>query len=390
MRHPAVSLHRLSVVLFLLFVGIRTWLASLGAPLGESITFQAAPHHVAEGLLFRSNKGAAPRPLLIAGHGGLATKETLLGLCWEATERGADCVTLDALGHGASSPVPIRNTIAAMRGALHIERSLGIGQERTYFVGHSMGAYLGCGEAFSCSHCVAIGQSVPCEQHRMVRGRIHEQLGLPPAFYLPVSHVLEPWTPSIIEAAVDRVLPLPKPKGAAGRITAKIALAWGSFAVMMCLGLLLARSVRQRVRIPAPLRGLLAAAALFSCLAVGGFRTLWWLVPLQRTDLLIVLPVVLAAALAAQLGRWIGIRHPRWGLIIAALLAEAAAVLCYVVFPVIPLRGLLRLPIGLLVPLIIAVPIWEKLSRHTDDSMESSLFAASLLGTFLALLIPGI
>jgi len=36
------------------------------------------------------------------------------------------------------------------------------------------------------------------------------------------------------------------------------------------------------------------------------------------------------------------------------------------------------------------VTAMEKLSRHTDDSRESALFAASLLGTFLALLVPGL
>ena len=379
-----------SAVLFLVWLGLRVWLWSAGAPLGESVTVRVDSQHVAKGLLFRSAEGTKPRPLLIAAHGGLATKETLLGLCYEAVSRGADCVTIDELGHGASSPVPILNTISAMRAALHVERALGQSAEHTYFVGHSMGAYLGCGSAFSCSHCVAIGQSVPCEDRRMIYGRLHQQLGLSAAFYLPVSHVLEPWTPSVIETAIDRALPLAKPKGATLRISMRIALAWGSLVVMMCIGVILARCVRQIMSIPGPPRGLLAAAIVWCALAVGSYRTLWWLLPFQRTDLLIVLSLILSALMVTMVARWLSLRHPLWGVFIAALLAEIAAVCCYAAFPAEPLRGLLRLPLGLLLPLIIAVTAMEKLSRHTDDSRESALFAASLLGTFLALLVPGL
>lgn len=378
------------VPLFALWLALRIGLALCGAPLGESISFQIDDQHVAQGLLFRSDKGAGSHPLLIAAHGGLATKETLLGLCWEAASRGADCVTLDELGHGASSPVPIHKTIAAMRAALHVERQLGYSIDNTYFIGHSMGAYLGCGSAFSCSHCVAIGQSVPCEDRRMVYGQVHKQLGLPAAMYLPVSHVLEPWTPSVIATALDRGLPLTGPSGATQRITLRIALAGGSFAVLLSVGVLLARCVRHRVSLPGPIRGVLAAVVLLSVLAVGSYRTLWWLLPFQRTDLLIILPLLGAVWLLTVLGRWLGLRGSLSGVLLAALAAELAALLCYWVFPALPLRGLLRLPLGLLLPLIILVMTWDKLSRKTDDSIESALFAASLLGTFLALLIPGL
>lgn len=135
--------------LAVLWLGLRLLLLWSGGQLGECARFRFGQSEVAA--IIVPGKGAGgERPLLIAAHGGLAAKETLLGLCWEAAQRGADCVTLDALGHGDSNSLPTRNTIAAMRRALHVEHALGVGSERVYFIGHSMGAYLGCGAVFPC------------------------------------------------------------------------------------------------------------------------------------------------------------------------------------------------------------------------------------------------
>lgn len=379
--------------LAVLWLGLRLLLLWSGGQLGESVRFQLGQSEVAAIMVVGKGAGGE-RPLLIAAHGGLATKETLLGLCWEAAQRGADCVTVDALGHGDSSPLPTRNTIAAMRRALHVEQALGVGSGRVYFIGHSMGAYLGCGAVFPCEHSVAIGQPVACEDDRIIRSNLHHQLGLPASFYLPISHVLEPWTPAVIEGAIERVLPLRKDsglrEGARARIATRVALAWTSLLALAAAGVLLARGVRAQRRLPPALRGVLGAAAVFGALMVASWRTIWWLVPLQRTDLLIVTPLVGAAFAISSIGRQLRLRQPRSGVLLGAMLTEGAAVCCFVAFPVAPLRGLLILPLALLIPVALVVGLCERLSRSQGDSVEAALFTTLMLSSFLSLLVPGL
>lgn len=367
---------------------LRLTLLCCGGSFGEAVRVTLGPHSVSA-LVLRASDSPGSRPLLLAVHGGLAAKETLLPLCWEANRRGADCATIDALGHGASSRVPTAHSLDAMRSALPIQHALGFPAHPTYFIGHSMGAHLGCGAVFSCAHCAAIGQPVHCDASRIVYGTLHQSLGLPRAFYLPVSHVLEPWTPAVIATALDRVLPLPRPADATMHIARNVALAWAALAAMAVAGVLLSRWVRAQAYIPAALRGGLAALVLLLALALAGWRTLWWLIPTQRTDLLIVLPLVAAAWLAARIGQAVGLRHPRWGVLCAALLSEWAALLCLRYVPLDALRGLLRLPLGLLLPVLCTVAVWEYASRTHPDSRESAVFCATLLGTCLALLVPG-
>ena len=49
---------------------------------------------------------------------------------------------------------------------------------------------------------------------------------------------------------------------------------------------------------------------MWCALAVGSYRTLWWLLPFQRTDLLIVLSLILSALMVTMvaLGFLCGIR----------------------------------------------------------------------------------
>lgn len=375
-----------ALVLVAVGLGLRLLLVLAGGVLGEAVQLQVGPAKVAA-ILFRSGEPGGARPLLIAAHGGLATKETLLGACWEARQRGADCVTLDTLGHGASSRLPRTGVIAAMRRALHVERALGTTSAQVRFLGHSLGAHLGCGAVFPCGRSVAIGSQVDCDRSTMVFGNLHRALGLPSSFYLPVSHVLEPWTPQVLDTALNRVLP--SAQETRSRIATRVVLAWSSFAVLAAAGVVLAAAIRRQRRLPSALRGLAGAAAIFAMLIIGGWRALWWLVPLQRTDLLILGPLLAAALVVSQLGRAIGLRHPLWGVCVGVGLTECAAILCWGRFPADALNSLLLLPVALLLPLAVVVAGWERLSRGPQDSVEAALFTTGLLGTFLALLVPG-
>lgn len=292
---------------------------------------------------------------------------------------------VDALGHGASSELPAKNVVGAMREALRVDRALGpYGDVR--FVGHSMGAYLGAGAVFPCERSVSIGQTVPCEARRMVWGDVHRGLGLPEVFYLPVSHVIEPWTPSVVREAISRILP----SEASAATAARIALAWASFAATMVFGVLLARRVRAS-RIAPALRGAAAASVLWGALATGAWRTLWYLVPTQRSDVVMIAGVLLASLATAAALSWLGLRSPLIGVALAALASEGAAVLAWRLFRV-PLVGELVFLLPLLgIPLVIVVAIWERLSRARSGSecVESATFCSTLLGIFLALLLPG-
>ncbi|HEU4536883.1 MAG TPA: hypothetical protein VFS00_22325, partial [Polyangiaceae bacterium] len=150
---------------------MRLGLLSAGGEAGRAVDLTIDGRRVAA-LVFR---GDAPAPaLLVAAHGGLASKETLMHVCWEARRRHADCVALDALGHGASEALPRDRVIEAMRGALRADRALGAyeGYETVRFLGHSMGAFLGCGAAFPCARSVSLGQGVDCPPDRIVWGTV--------------------------------------------------------------------------------------------------------------------------------------------------------------------------------------------------------------------------
>ncbi len=363
---------------------LRLSLVVSGGEIGRGVTVRIDHHDVAM-VVFRGEVPA--RTLIVASHGGLASKETLLPICWEARYRGADCVVVDALGHGASGELPEEDVVGAMRRALRVDGVLGPYADVRY-VGHSMGAYLGSGTLYPCERSVSIGQRVPCDARRIVWGDVHRALGLPDVFYAPVSHLLEPWTPSVVREAVSRLLPK-TPRAQSLTIT-RIALAWGSLGAMMIFGVLLAKQVRASGLAPA-LRGAVGAAVLWCALMIGAWRTVWFLIPTQKSDAAMIAGVVLVSVAPASALRALGVRAPLVGVALAALVSEGAAMVAWrsVHLPLIA-SLLILLPL-LDIPLILAVTAWERLSRgmRGSDPLESATFCSVLLGTFLALLLPG-
>lgn len=335
-------------------------------------------------LVFRD---AEPRStLVVTSHGGLASKETVLPICWEARRRGADCVAVDALGHGASARLPrVEDEVPVMRAALRVDRAVGAYREVRY-VGHSMGGWLGAGGSYPCDRAISIGNETECAEGRVVRGSIHRALGLGDGFYLPVSHVAEPWTPSVVRAALDRTLP---GTSASARLTLQIALAWAGVYAALAFGVLVAKRVRE-TSLPPAARGLLAGAVVWTALAIGAYRTTWFLFPTQLGDLAPILVTTLLGVGAAEGLHRLGVQ--RGVVAIAAFTSEAVAVTTVGVVQLPLIGNLLALVPILNVPLVALAALGERLSRggrgRAVDVRESAAFACLLLGTAIALLSP--
>jgi hypothetical protein len=358
---------------------------SAGGELGQSATVSVGPHAVAV-LWFRD---AVPRDtLLVVAHGGLASKETLSAVCWEARRRGADCVAVDALGHGASSAQPALGTIAAMREALRVDRSVRPAYLQVAFLGHSMGAFLGRGHSFSCGQSVALGQGTDCDDDRVVWGTLHRTLGLPAGAYL-LAHVLESWTPWVIRAALDHVLPIRSPPP--DRLALGIALAWLSLGAALGAGLSAAAWIRQTDWLrSAAARGALASGALWLALAIGGWRTLWFLWPTQPLDLLIVALAIAPTLLITRVAQALTSAGPRTGTTVASLIVLALASVLFVTYRGRAFGGLLVLLPCMTIALWPVVALLERTSRPArEDAAESAVFVGGTLGLFLALLVPG-
>jgi pimeloyl-ACP methyl ester carboxylesterase len=373
--------HAIAIALVVVWLGVRGALALAGGELGSPVTLHIAGAEVAA-LAYR---GPSPAPtLLVVAHGGLASKETLASLCWEARARGADCVAVDLLGHGASSAIPRRDSLAAMGEALRVDRAAGLQHAHVRFIGHSLGGALGCGAAYRCDECAAIGQPVNCPN--VVWGTVHRALGLPQSWYL-LSHVLEPWTPAVVDRAVSATLggaPETRP-----RIELRIALAWASLVLVVGAGAVVARELRASSRGAPWMRSAAAAAVLWCALSIGAWRILWFTVPTQASDVLWMGAVVGGASLTAWAARAVGIERPWFGVALAMVAVEAVAVAAYLTFPVAALRGLLVLPPILLVPVGFTVWVVEGATRAPGSSVvESAVFCACLLGASLALLLP--
>jgi hypothetical protein len=369
---------KLAAALFVLWVALRCALAMTDAPLGEARQLEIGAHRVSV-LLFRGERPAST--LLVVAHGGLASKETLTAVCWEARRRGADCVAVDALGHGGSSAQPSREVVVDMRRALDVARLIGPYPE-VRFLGHSMGAFLGRGHPYPCAESVAVGNHTACDDQREVFGTVHRSLGLSDQWYL-LSHVLEPWTPRVIEVALDHVLG--KTADHRSQMTMQIALSWLSFAVMMALGVVVARALRAQGR-PA----LAAAVVMWLALDIAAWRILWFMTPTQWSDGLVIGVVVSVVWLAAALLQRMGAKAPAWGVAVGVSVPLAAALALFVAFAHREFGGLLILLPTLGVPLAAVVVVWERLSRPKRGAslVEASLFVSVLLATFIALLLP--
>ena len=311
-----------------------------------------------------------------------------MSVCWEARRRGVDCVLVDALGHGASDPIPSHDALGAMQRGLRVDGAPGIGPYADVrYVGHSMGAALACGTVYPCARSVSIGQGVACDESRIVYGSVHRALGLPDAFYLPVSHLLEPWTPSVVDRAMSRLLgPDPEARTA---IATKLGLAWSSFAVMVAIGVLATKRLRAVTSLTPLARGLAAAAVMWIALALGAWRTLWFLVPTQLGDVVMIAAVVVPTLAGALVLRTLGIRWSFAGTTTACMLAVVMAVLvCASVH--VPVIGHLLVLLPLLsVPLTVVIAAWERLSRGAgSDGVEAAAMTGALCASFLALLLP--
>lgn len=379
-----LSKARVMVVVAVAWLVLRGLLLVMGGGFGESLAVEREGR-TTRGLLFRAD--APSRMLVIAAHGGLAAKESLLNLCWAVRERGADCIVVDALGHGASSALPPRDPVESMGRALHVERAVGH-YDDVRFVGHSMGAYLGAGTAFPCESSTSIGQGVPCSESHIVWGSVHRSLGLSDRFYV-LSHVLEPWTPTVVETAASRLVPgAPSSSSRRAAITLRIALSWASFGTMMLLGLLGARELRRSPE-PTGMTVLASVAFLWLALTLGAYRTLWYLVPTQGADLVVVAGIVAFATATAWIARLVGLRRPILGTFIASTIAETVAMVLWVTNHVPMIGGLLILLPLLTLPLCIVVATWERLTRGPrSNAVESAVFASTVLGLFVALLLP--
>lgn len=381
---PARASHRplrWALGLVVAWLALRLALLATGAELGEARTLALGPNRVAV-LLFQGRTPATT--LLVVTHGGLASKESVLAVCWEARRRGADCVAVDALGHGASSAQPPNDTVAAMRAALAVGPLLG-SYRTVRFLGHSMGAVLGRGQRYACAQSVALGQETQCADDRVVWGTLHRTLGLSQQWYL-LAHVLESWTPWVIERALDRVLP----KATPGPLPVQIALSWSSLALATAAGVALAAAFRRRCAWSPALRGLTAGAIVWAALDLGAWRTLWFLTPTQASDLLVVGMTCLACLILAMLVRLTGMRRALLGNCLASLVALAVAAGLFLTFRTRALGGLLVLLPLMTIPLVPWVWLWERCSRSPrSDVVESAMFTSTLLACFVALLLPG-
>lgn len=374
---------RVAVSLAVLWLLLRGLLLTSGAELGHARTLSMPGGHRVAVLSFQDDP---PRDtLIVATHGGLSSKESLMAVCWEARRRGADCVAVDALGHGASSAQPERNRVRSMRAALRVAPALG-SYRQVRFLGHSMGAYLGRGDPYPCAESVALGQETAlCPDQRIVWGTLHRTLGLSADWYL-LAHVLESWTPWAVARALDYLIP---PARVSTELPWQIALSWMSFAVAIAAGVAAARAVRARLGSPLA-RGLAGAALVWLAMTVGAWRTLWFLLPTQLGDFVLIGLVVGASVLAAALLCAIRLGAPRVGFLLACVVTVTSAYVLYVSLGHGELGGLMLLLPLMALPLLPWVHLWERLSRPANaDAVETAAFTALLMSAFVALLLPG-
>jgi pimeloyl-ACP methyl ester carboxylesterase len=374
---------RLGAVLLVAWLALRIVLLVMGGGSGRFVSLPVGEHRLA-GLYFRGEKPAAT--LLVAGHGAIASKETLLPICWEARRRGVDCLTVDHLGHGQSSPMPRQGTYDAMRASLALAvKSLGVPEEtRVVFVGHSLGAVLGCGHAAPCERSVAIGQRTACGPAHEVWGRVHRFFGLADSYYA-LSHTLEPWTPRVVHDAVDEVTP--HDEHGTIRVAVMVTLAWASFTCAALAALSFARGVRAWPLRP-ELRALAAAMIVWAGLILGSLRTLWFTLPVQPGDGWIMAIVVGASLGLGALARLLGISGTWWGSVVSFLVAETVMIGISLLFPVPEFKHLMAIPVGLLpVPCFFAA-VAERLTRKDRGLLEATVFASVVSAPFVALLVP--
>ena len=238
--------------------------------------------------------------LLVVAHGGLTNRTSMMAFCYEANARGADCLSLDLLGHGASKGYitdfrepGCAETRGVLHDALEDARILGV-QGRHYskigYVGHSLGAALLC--EMGTNNAAYVGQFCAANPGRVVRAPSELELpfgkyNLPPA----VSHVLEPWTPVVIDRAVNVTMgSLSRTGGPRQQLTALLPLVSlvGGFMFATWLASRIVEGIND-VEMPVPqwrqvIGGIFAGEVFIVVFAVCGFRTMWFPGPVQGSD----------------------------------------------------------------------------------------------------------
>ncbi len=352
------------LALVVLFLVLRGALMLHGAELGHAETLDVDGARVAA-LVFRDEKPSDT--LLVVSHGAFACKESLLSLCWAARANGVDCVAIDALGHGGSGDIPAKDAVANMSAALRADHAL-TGYSRVRYIGHSMGGGLGVGRAFTCDQSIAIGNGSSCAENRSVYGNVA------PVYF--ISHVLEPWTPSVLAEALRRTLGIN-----AHDLGINIALAWSVLIVAIALALLLARRVRHTSW---PARGAIAVLVFWLVTSLGAARTLWFLIPTQWSDaVLVAFPTIIVMGLV-----WLLRIKRLWAAsIISGLIVFSLSLVLAANVPAMPRLGALLPPLALVtVPATLCA---ERFTRGPHATVSEVAGFTSILGSlFCALLFP--
>ena len=347
-------------------------------------------------------------PTVLASHGGMASKETLLHICAEVARRNGTCVAVDLPGHGENrspaftAPNPgCRDARTALRAAW--ETTPG----KSGFIGHSYGAHLGCEAGLSPGAFIG----ARCAKGS-IWGNWHRSLGTDAELYA-LSHVTEPWDPRVVDQAVARTL----------RTGRRVPPPWGRFG-LMGLGLLTAfgasagassvirgRLSRRQVpgarlpRLAAPLAAAAGAAVWIGIVSLSLHANLWWPWPTQPSDGLVWAatsgPFLLSVALWCVLqppGRQSSLWRRTISSTFLTLLAAAQSVAISAVISAVWTQSgacLSGSVIGL-VPFVfcvaVIVPSTMTVLQTGLDSRrsgrESAVFAVILMGWMLAILVP--
>jgi len=394
------------------------WLALLDR--GTSVTAVAVPHGEDAPLPGLYLAGNEPADLLvITAHGGLASKETTLEFCREARARGADCLAVDLAGHGASRRVAARRPAgdgaagcAAMSEALAVlDRPQALGPagpvyDRRVFIGHSLGAALGGGSVFPCSRSSCVGNPGACAgTSAVILGDTHRKLGLPDGPGYLLSHVLEPWDPKVVDRALTRHLPQRVGARRSIAVRALLLLLFITAGVLAGTGVAgaLARRIRRQLGQGwgvAVLAGLASSMVVLATAASLARRCLWWLWPIQASDVWVGGATLLATlAIGGPVLAGMSVLHKGapagWFTHLAAMvLGVVPGLICAFGVPVFWGDACLSSGVIVLVPplmVVVAVGVigLRLLAGWRTHPAESLAFCGLMMAWTLALLTPG-
>lgn len=326
--------------------------------------------------------GPGPHPTALLAHGVTASKETLFRLGEALAHAGYDSFAIDLPGHGEAftSRVDRVSTLA--------EAAEAIGGVRV-FVGHSMGAYAGAACVrrgrldpalfVSVGATPDLGKSIELE----LLGRFDEVIAadaLPPAGDARrivsqwSDHVLEPYDPNLVDAAVEAACALDNQAPPAS----PTAWMWRLAGLLIGVaGALMVGSAGTRLWAPlAYVRGPLIAFLAVGTIAVGAGS---WLgaAPVPSR-----IPLQVAAIAVAGLAAWMARRlhASRW---VFGGLALLGALGCVTVG-----ARLLALLFGLSALPLFAGAALGTLAQHEGTPVQGDLAFAILVGYALGQWLP--